>query len=131
MFMKSRNRKKGFLLLEVLFTVAILSVGIVLIVQSHLASLRAGIYGEDFLKASFLLRNKMNETLEQSVVDPNLNEQGSFSSPYENFNYHIQAIEPECKERCEDLSEVVLTVSWKNGQKTNSTSAATYVFNML
>ncbi|MDD3374463.1 MAG: hypothetical protein PHY73_01915 [Candidatus Omnitrophica bacterium] len=127
--MKLKNRKEGFLLLEVLFTVAILSVGIVLIVQSHIASLRAGIYSDDFFKASFLLRNKMNEVLEQSVVDPDLSEKDSFSPPYENFHYDLKAQEPECEEQCEGLSEVVLTVSWRNGQRTNSASATTYVFN--
>ena len=129
MFMKLRNRKKGFLLLEVLLTVAILSVGIVLIVQSHLASLRAGIYSDDFFKASFLLRNKMNEVLEQAVVELDLDEKGLFASPYENFQYHVQAVEPGCEEMCKDLSEVVLIVSWKNGRRENLVSASTYVFN--
>jgi len=129
MFMRLKNKKEGFLLLEVLFTVAILSVGIVLIVQSHLVSLRAGLYSDDFFKASFLLRNKMNEVLEQSVVESDLSEDGSFPSPYEDFRYDLQSEEPDYEEQCEGLSEVVLTVSWKNGKRENSIAASTYVFN--
>ncbi len=128
MFLKWKTKKKGFLLLEVLFTVSILSVGIVLIIQSQMSSLRATVYADDFLKASFLLRNKMNEFLEQSVVDKNLDEQDFFNSPYESFSYNARTIEPECQDYCEGLKEIVLTVLWKKGKRANSITASSYVF---
>ncbi len=129
MFFKSIMRKNGSFLLEALMTVCILSIGIVLIIRSHISSLRSLVYSKSYSTAAFLIQNKMNELIQQGIINQDLDERNFLPPPYEKFEYHLKAQKAGDRGAFENLSEVLLTLSWKEGRNKKRVSASTYLFN--
>jgi Tfp pilus assembly protein PilE len=61
-------KSKGFLLVEVIFCVAIISTGIVLIFQSYRTIIKALAISEDYLQAAMLLEKKYIEMQDQISI---------------------------------------------------------------
>lgn len=119
---KQRN-KKGFLLLEVLISVAILSFSLVLIINSFSKSLRALELSENYFKANLLLSKKVFE-IENNPKE--FLEEGQSDGIFEDFGgkfswwLEVEKIEEE------KLSEVKLKVFWFQNKKEEALSIFTY-----
>ncbi|MBU0700229.1 prepilin-type N-terminal cleavage/methylation domain-containing protein [bacterium] len=97
----------GFILLEVMIALAILSSGLILILSSFSVSLMAVRNCEDYTRAAFLLQEKISE-LEENPSTGSLD--GGFEDE-EGFRW---------KAGIKDagglgLKEIKVTVEWKNG----------------
>ncbi len=122
----SKSKNKGFLLLEVMLAVAILSLGLVMTVRSFASSLRGLRLSRNLLIANLLLEQKIWQRQEQDIrlggVIPQ-EEQGEFTLPFDNFSYKISFTEQQdLPYMYQDTAEVF----WQQGKTKRGTSAVTY-----
>ena len=107
-------RQEGFTLLEVLVSLAILSATLIMAYQVISAAISAGERSEAWTTASLLGEEKLREVIE---TFPEIQEtKGEFPSPHEEYSFRLavkQALHA-------DAREVVLAVSWKNGETVES-----------
>jgi len=100
---------KGFTLLEVLVSLAILSATLIMAFQVTSGAIAAAERSETWTTASLLGEEKLREATEPF---PEIQEtKGTFPDPYEEYAWKIsvkQALHP-------DAREVYVSVSWKTG----------------
>jgi len=65
------NRNQGFVLLEILLTVVILSGSLVLIIQSMTATLKAARETQNYMTALFLAEDKLNDLIQKKKIPVN------------------------------------------------------------
>ena len=126
-----KNRLKGAFLIEVLLTVCVFGILMSFIIRSHLTSLSACVFAEDYAVASLLLENKMKEISQTGYILRDLEETKRFSEPFEKFSYTLQTQEINGREDLQDLNEVILSVTWQARNKEKKLTAATYLFYTL
>jgi len=103
--------KRGFLLLEVLLSLGILATSLLAINHSFSSALRANSYAESYTVASLLAQEKMAE-IETTSYQTGAFE-GDFGKEYPFYRWksEITFLEDQM------VSKVILTVSWKRGNK--------------
>ena len=116
-------------LVEILVAVIILSVGLTCIIQSYLAGLRLSVQSSDYLLASILVQNKMNEILQNGGIDEGIDLEGNFPEPYETFHYGLKTKNIKEGETKGWLNEVNLSIFWHSGKRTNVIPLTTYLNN--
>ena len=86
--MKIYHNKKGFTLLEVIFALAILVIGIVGVLALFPVGLRASKRGGDFTTATFLAQQQLEliRRAGQAVYNPD-GSYGNYEEPYNDSNY--------------------------------------------
>jgi len=89
-YLISRRNNKGLFLVEVLLTVALLSVGLTFIIRSYVSGLRASVYTTDYSMATILLENKMSDLIQRGFIEDGLREEQYFEKPYEKFKYELE-----------------------------------------
>ena len=108
---------KGFTLLEILVTLALLGIAITVILQLFSSNLRALSVSKDYVSAAIRAEAKMREILE----DTDLTEKSWSEVTDEGYRFDA-AITETLKERTENLQvrmlEIALTVQWSEGLKT-------------
>lgn len=115
--------KKGFLLLEVLVSVAVITVGLIYIIRSFSISTRAIATSRDYIKAVSLLEGKIWE-YEQAREIKSGEDKGAFEENRE-FEWELNA-ETE-KETA--LNKTRLQVSWEERHRKQTVSLTTYLWN--
>jgi prepilin-type N-terminal cleavage/methylation domain-containing protein len=113
-------KNKGFTLLEVMVSVTILSVCLVLILNSFIRSIRAEEHSRNYFRAGLLLEQKAYE-LANSGIEEGFSE-GSFEDFNNYFSWYADAQKIE-----ERLSEVNIEVFWDEREVKHSLSLATYL----
>ncbi len=128
----AKKNRDGFLLFEAILSVAILSLGLVLVLHSFTGSLKAARISQNYMRAVLLLEAKMTELEWKGSLDSGISE-GKFSQKNERFAWKIEATpveeisgEDEEKKRVE-LNKVHLTVSWSEGKKVERIELTTYL----
>lgn len=121
-------KNKGFLLLEVMLAVTILSLGLALILRSFTTSLRAIKTSRNFLIANLLLEELIWQKEEEKAqgsgkIIPE-EEEGEFSSPFDSFSYKTNFEE---QEEVSALYKSVFAVSWQEREKERSVSQVSYL----
>ncbi len=124
--MKKNKKKAGSLLLESLLAIVILSVALVLLIQSMTASLRAARYSSDFSVAVVLAENKMYDLLQKGFVENNFQDGGHYDFPFDKYEYTVSAADSG-QTQDEGLNQTDIKVSWKSGSKNNSFKIATFL----
>jgi len=117
-----RNRVQGFLLIEVLVTVAMLAFGLVYISRGFTNCLRAMSQIANYTTAINLAEEKIFQLQSESRPEISLTEEGVFADN-PNFNYKLEAKKLEDLE----LSELYLQVNWKEGRRTGSFEISSYL----
>ena len=112
----------GFLLLETLFAVLILTVGLTLVVRSFGSSINALRVTADYTKAMLLLEEKMWDLESKGSISPGISF-GVFESYDAKFQWEVNAIAVSKY----DLCEVTVAVLWKNKGKRRDLSLVTYL----
>ena len=117
---------QGFILLEVVVSVAILAGGLIFVLRSFTGSLKAMTTSQNYMRACLLLEDKMWE-LEQAArseggIVPGEYD-GTLLSGNKSFEWHLQV------DKLEDinLGEVNLRVSWQEGRGMQDASLITYL----
>ena len=111
---------RGYLLLEVILAVAILSLGLVMLLRSFAAPLRAVKVSENHLTAALLLEQKTEE-LQTGCTLHSEAESGTFPGYSGRFKWRIET--SPYRDRSLDgdrLSQVRVTVSWREGETERS-----------
>jgi len=122
MSLVGKRTNKGFLLLEVMISVAILSVSLVLILNSFMRSVRAMEFSEDYFRAGLLLEKKLYAVCNVEIVE------GSSGSTFSDFNNKFSwDLGVERLEEDSILHKVDLKVSWNQGTSEHDISILTYL----
>lgn len=115
--------RKGFLLLEVLVSVVIITVGLVYIIRSFSTSTRAIAASRDYIKAVSLLEEKL-WGLEQ-VRQVEEGQDKDYFDDEHNFTWELNS-EPEEEM---PVNKTKLVVSWKRREKKQGVAVTTYLWN--
>jgi len=129
------GRSKGFTLIEIMVSVAILSIGLVLVLQGLTHSLNVLRVSRDNLKATLLAENKMAEVEIQAkenrdVFEESLKEGFEFENIEYKWQVLISPVELEMNEiskGCEDLNKIEGVISWKEGKRKGRIPLVTYM----
>lgn len=109
-----------------MLAVAILSFGLVIILQSFATALESLKRSAGVTKASYLLEEKMEELKEKAREEEGMAGgalSGGFDGEYKDFKWDA-SVKPGVTG---ELSELDLNISWAEGSKPRSLSAVTYV----
>ena len=125
--MKPENPRKGFLLLEVMLTVGILSVGLVFVSRALSTSMRAAKAASNYSRAIDFVCEKAGliELMPEEYVlgeDRRKEENGAFASDKDFRWYYVLEKFDEY-----NVSMLEVDVSWKEGRSEGSAGAVTYV----
>ena len=120
-----RTKKRGFTLVEVMLSVAILSIGLVLILQGFASSLKALRICEDNLKATQAFANKLEEAQILAKEDWNkfaggLSEKFEFAGLDCTWQLEVAPATWQTEElfpEYEDLNEVEAILNWQEGKR--------------
>lgn len=118
-----RSKPKGFMLLEVVLSVFIVSVGVVFVIGSFITSIKAFKASKSYLEVLNLIDEKMWQYLESGKI-----EEGSDSGEFEDYKGAEWNIEAKELEDDSPLEEVTIEVSLKEGEMERSVKIATYLF---
>ena len=121
MLLTGKRNNRGFLLLEVMVSVAILSVAFVLILNSFTRSLRAIELSEDYFRAGLLLEQKL---LEISASDA---EEGSSEGTFIDFNNRFSWSLDVVRLKEDSIREANVKISWNKGSREHGISILTYL----
>lgn len=116
-----KPKNKGFLLLEIMMSVAILSIGLLLVLNSFMRPIRAQELSNDYFKAGLLLEQKMFELYNSDILKGTVN--GIFTDFESRFSWDMNAIESEEN----PFMEVNLEVLWSRQNKEQDLSISTYI----
>ncbi len=119
---QKRQKSKGFLLLEIMISVSILSFGVLLILDSFVRPLRATELSMDYFKAGLLLEEKMSELYNSGMKDDGIM-RGEFSGFDSRFFWAMDISDLESG-FCREIS---LKVYWRNKNKEEDLSVSTYI----
>lgn len=115
---------KGFTLIEAMFTVIILSIGLIGILRAYSVSLDALDIGQQSIEATFLLKEKMSEIEGRAIEEGGLSagiSQEQFKDEFSNYEWELD-VKPGSNDK---LNEVLLIVYRK--QHPRRYTLATYV----
>ncbi|MFA5362986.1 MAG: prepilin-type N-terminal cleavage/methylation domain-containing protein [Candidatus Omnitrophota bacterium] len=124
---KGRSSLTGFTLIEIMISVAILSVGLIMVLQGFSYAFNILRISRDNLETSLLAQEKMAEmeVNAKQKKDAFLDDvSGASRSGNIEFNWRIR-LTPD--KEYEDLYEAVTTVSWKEGRRDGSSIFSTYL----
>ena len=121
---KFLTNTKGFTLLEIMVSLAIMAAAIVMTIQLFAASLRSITVSEGYLQAEMKAAEKLREVLEDEKLA-----EGSVSDSKDNYTINVD-IKPAKEDHTEDLAfkllEVTLNMQWNDGSKQHTITLNTY-----
>lgn len=120
------GRNKGFTLIEIMVSIAILSVGLILILQGLTHCLSILRISQDNLETSLLAEDKMAELELAIKQDPGSflkYTSGTSQSGNIEFKWRIR-LTPDSE--YEDLHKALTTVNWQEGVRSGSSIYSTY-----
>ncbi len=117
--------KRGFLLFEVIVSIAIITAGLLFVMRAYSTSKGALEKSWELFKSSLLLEEKMFEFEEKREIEEGSN-QGGFAD-YRNYSWAINAT-PVSRE-VSNLNVVTLDVSQKEDSSITKYSLVTYLKN--
>jgi hypothetical protein len=126
----ANNFKSGFLLLEIVITVAVLSLGLVFLSRSFISSLDAAKTSSDYTLSISLLENKlweleMSERIATFFISEPPSQSGDFGADYEGFSWAYLASPLEANPSLEELN---LEVSWVRARRKGKVNLTTYMY---
>lgn len=124
------SKEKGFSILELIIAIAVLSIGLVGVLQIFPIGLRASQRAGMMTKASFLAQNKI-EDLKLAGFDAitQLPPKIPLSGKEEGFEWNIKIddLSLEGVESSSDMRKVIVTIAWPERNTTRSKEFITYV----
>ncbi len=124
------DRKRGFTLLEVVISLAILGAGLMVIIELFAGGLRLGRASEEYTKATQYARMKMEELALKPPAAEGI-EEGEFDGPFR-WKMEIRRVDLLPFEKEADfkppveLLHIKVDVIWKSGLKERSMSVESY-----
>lgn len=125
--MQKLGQKKGFMLVEVLVSVGILSFALVLILQGFIQSLNAVEIAQNNLDATFLAKELTTQLIleaSQSQLDLESQNKGQKRKASLEYNWEIEVFADKDQE---GLKKVLSKVNWQSGRRKGETRVYTYL----
>lgn len=128
-----KGRGNGYLLLEVIFSIAVIAIGLALILRSFASSLRASKVSQEYFIASSLSNDAMCELEEIEKLNEKLNKPGLDGSEAKNGEKEVSGIKYDLDieikglEGLDSLASVRSVVSWDNGKRKERIQADTFL----
>ncbi len=122
-----QRKNKGFTLIEIMISIAILSLGLIFVLQGLTHCLSILNISRNNLEASLLAEDKMAEAeiaVKQDADEFSKDSGGELKSGNIDFNWQIR-FSPD--QEYEDLDEVLTTVHWREGRRSGSSIFSTYL----
>lgn len=116
-----RQKDKGFLLLEIMISISVLSIGVLLILNSFVTLIRSIEISKDYFKAGLMLEEKLIEVY-NSDIEEGLSG-GEFSGYGNRFSWDMDVI-GSADSSCWEVS---LKVSWRERGKEKDLSVSTCI----
>lgn len=113
-----RKKSRGFLLVELMVTISILSIGLLFVISSFTRSIRAMALSMDYFKANLLLENKLFELYNTEITEGSSD--GEFPDFNKRFSWNLGVTKTE-----DLINEVILKVLWKEKNIEQDVSIAT------
>jgi len=118
-----KKNRNGFLILEILVCVVVITVGLVFIINSFSASTLAITTSRNYITALSLLEDELWEFERKHQAGEGENE-GRFGNN-ENFRWSYEAEEVDET----PFNKLIFGASWKQREKTKKVSITTYLWN--
>ena len=121
------GKNRGFTLIEIMISIAILAVGLIFILQGLTQCLSIMRISQDNLEASLLAEDKMADTeiaIKQDKEKFFKDTSGELQSGNIEFKWQVQ-LTPDME--YEDLYKVITTVGWKEGKRNGASIFSTYL----
>lgn len=139
-----RVRNQGWVLLETLVALVLLSVGVLAINRAMRESLATHAIARDYTVARFLLERKMSELEMQTLLDEGAQQSGSFGDEHPRFTFswsvtRVDMPQPEIPAELQAfliappelpepyLGKITVTVSWTRAERPYSATAETLI----
>ena len=123
------KKNKGFLLVEVLVTVVILSVSLTFITRSLMTGLNSLEIIKQYTTGYSLLEQKLWDIEGKYFIDAGLKIEEDFPEPYQNFKYSLETENMKDDGEKGLLNKVSLSVNWPTKNNRREISIVTYLFN--
>ncbi len=117
------KRKAGFLLVETLLAIVILSVSLTLIIQSLGQSARASSYSADYVPAVIILESKLTDLWSQDIDS---NDRARFPKLFDKYSYQLSNVEVSTENQGK-ISQADLSVEWPVGPARKKINIQTYL----
>ena len=119
----NKDKRGGFLLLEVMLSVFIVVVGVVFVIGSFITSIKAFKVSKLYLDALYLTEEKMWEYEESGEIEEG-SDSGKFED-YKNAEWNVEAKEIEDL----PLNETTVQIVLKENDRKRKYEIVTYLFN--
>lgn len=116
-----RQKNKGFLLLEIMMSISILSMGVLLILNSFVKLIKAIELSEDYFRAGLLLEEKLTEVY-NGYAKEGLSK-GEFKDSSNRFSWELHIVKTE-DDPCKEVS---LKILWRGKDKEEDLSVSTCI----
>jgi len=123
------KNKKAFLLVEVLITVVVLSIGLVTITRSFMTSLKALDVVVQYEKARLLIEGKLWDLEQSGDIESDLQVEENFPEPNEKFIYKLETENVQEDQQEGPLNKVKLSVGWPTKREKREISVFTFLKN--
>lgn len=102
---KTKKKQFGFLLLEAILAITLISVGSAAIMRTYTTSLAAGIVSQQYIIASNLIEEKLWDILALSDIS-SAQESGAFPEPFNKYSFNVSIDErmPEAEVDFDDTA---------------------------
>jgi len=111
----------GFTLLEVILTVSILSIALIVVIQSFSLILRSQKSLSNYTKAMFLIEKKLFDLQIDGIEKTKRT--GDFKSPYDDFSWQLKITSTESS----SLNKTFLSIFWQEQNNRKQIEIATYI----
>ena len=105
--MRRRTERCGFTLLEAIVSVAIMSIGLVAVIEAYGAAMRLSLQDEYLSTATLLASGKMEEVLKETYITAG-SDHGDFGDEFEAFTWTVDIADSDI----EGLETITVTVNW-------------------
>lgn len=128
---KANRLARAFTLIELMISVAILSVGIVFILRSFLSNVSALDSGSNYIRALQFLDQKLVEVEHEIKREKGIElgtQQGEvmIGARPALWTFQVLSLENEEKEEIKDICKVKITLTWREAGKSRQIGLATY-----
>ena len=125
MSMSSKRNRKGYLLLEVLASIAVIAIGLAVILRSFTMSLRASKIAQEYFEASLLVQDAMSSLEEQEKLAGGISVSdtaGLVAGTQYNLETKIAKISD-----ADTLDAATAVISWTNKERNEKIEIGTYL----
>ena len=123
---KIRNRR-GYLLLEVVVSIAVVAIGLAVILRSFTSSLRASKIAQEYFDASLVLQETLCGFEEEEKLEGGL-AAGETAGEVTGTPYSLETRITRIGD-LDPLNEAIVVISWKNRDRNEKIEIGTYLKN--